>query len=168
MRRVPHLRCRSWAGRVQQVTKTHNRRGTRTRRSYVSALTWSLVVFTVSGGATELNTPGAQNRARLCLGGSSFVSMRGHRSVQVVSACAQHLMIIPDQSGPTCVDENKHCTIWESWGECTSNPEFMLSSCKLSCGACPTLPPTLVFESSPVGDHLDRFGCCSSCVPVAV
>jgi hypothetical protein len=129
------MRRSSWAGQAQQIAKIPHRR----------KVTWTLVVFVVSGAAMELGTPGARNRARSCAGGSTFVSMRGHRSVQAVSACSQRefqqeFMIKPVVSGPTCVDENEHCAIWESWGECTNNPEYMLSSCELSCGACPTFP----------------------------
>eukprot|EP00927_Polykrikos_kofoidii_P059398 TRINITY_DN54557_c0_g1_i1.p1 TRINITY_DN54557_c0_g1~~TRINITY_DN54557_c0_g1_i1.p1 ORF type:complete len:620 (-),score=103.38 TRINITY_DN54557_c0_g1_i1:302-2089(-) len=35
-----------------------------------------------------------------------------------------------------CNDEDEFCGFWAAEGECTANPEFMLSSCRLSCGAC--------------------------------
>ena len=39
----------------------------------------------------------------------------------------------------SCVDSDADCASWASAGECGSNPEFMLSVCRLSCGAC--VPP---------------------------
>lgn len=35
-----------------------------------------------------------------------------------------------------CIDEKDECAGWASMGECEKNPEFMLSSCRKSCGKC--------------------------------
>merc|ERR1711879_669411 len=36
----------------------------------------------------------------------------------------------------SCHDENFQCDLWRSGGECESNPAFMHSRCKRSCGIC--------------------------------
>ena len=44
---------------------------------------------------------------------------------------------VPNQVPKTdCVDYNKFCPIWESYGGCQSNPLFMLPNCRLSCNSC--------------------------------
>ena len=35
-----------------------------------------------------------------------------------------------------CVDDSEYCGDWASKGECQNNPEYMLESCKKSCGVC--------------------------------
>ncbi|XP_078578351.1 uncharacterized protein LOC144863207 [Branchiostoma floridae x Branchiostoma japonicum] len=40
----------------------------------------------------------------------------------------------PDVS--TCPDSNSGCPGWANSGECESNPGYMLSNCRLSCGVC--------------------------------
>ena len=36
-----------------------------------------------------------------------------------------------------CKDSDTSCASWAGGGECDANPGFMLSSCPLSCNACP-------------------------------
>ncbi|CAH1258082.1 MDGA2 [Branchiostoma lanceolatum] len=40
----------------------------------------------------------------------------------------------PDVS--TCPDSNSNCASWAAGGQCESNPGYMLSACRLSCGVC--------------------------------
>ena len=35
-----------------------------------------------------------------------------------------------------CIDEDKHCKGWAEDGECEKNPNYMLTSCRRSCGVC--------------------------------
>ncbi|KAF3785544.1 putative prolyl 4-hydroxylase 7 [Nymphaea thermarum] len=35
-----------------------------------------------------------------------------------------------------CVDDNQHCPLWASGGECEKNPAYMHHSCKKSCNKC--------------------------------
>ena len=35
-----------------------------------------------------------------------------------------------------CMDDSEHCADWASKGECQNNPDYMLESCKKSCGVC--------------------------------
>ena len=35
-----------------------------------------------------------------------------------------------------CVDSNQHCASWAQKGECSSNPAYMLKSCRKSCNQC--------------------------------
>ncbi|KAI8463183.1 MAG: hypothetical protein J3K34DRAFT_381121 [Monoraphidium minutum] len=35
-----------------------------------------------------------------------------------------------------CIDTNPQCPGWAERGECATNPKFMLSGCRLSCGKC--------------------------------
>lgn len=37
---------------------------------------------------------------------------------------------------PLCADETRDCAIWMKAGECHSNRDFMLESCRRSCGFC--------------------------------
>ena len=37
---------------------------------------------------------------------------------------------------PPCEDLHDDCGAWAELDECSANPEFMLDSCALSCGAC--------------------------------
>ena len=36
-----------------------------------------------------------------------------------------------------CIDEHASCKDWAQNNECERNPDFMLSTCRLSCGQCP-------------------------------
>lgn len=45
-----------------------------------------------------------------------------------------------------CVDDKPMCVGWAKEGECRANPEYMLVSCRLSCGVCITTP------AAPAGD----------------
>ena len=40
-----------------------------------------------------------------------------------------------------CKDDSPNCKDWAADGECDSNPSFMLTSCRRSCGKCPGLLP---------------------------
>lgn len=46
-----------------------------------------------------------------------------------------------------CTDSNEGCAYWAQIGECTNNAEFMLATCRLSCGVCkvsaPAVPPAI-------------------------
>lgn len=44
-----------------------------------------------------------------------------------------------------CADEDIGCLAWAVEGECVANPKYMLSHCKLSCGACNDLQDNLQF-----------------------
>ena len=35
-----------------------------------------------------------------------------------------------------CLDQNSNCPMWEAWGECEKNPDWMLVNCKNSCKVC--------------------------------
>lgn len=35
-----------------------------------------------------------------------------------------------------CIDGDTRCAAWAAQGECTANPGFMLTSCRLSCNTC--------------------------------
>ena len=35
-----------------------------------------------------------------------------------------------------CQDEKNNCDTWAKQGECESNPNYMLSNCRKSCGNC--------------------------------
>ena len=37
-----------------------------------------------------------------------------------------------------CSDKNKDCGYWAKIGECNKNPDYMLTSCEVSCGSCHT------------------------------
>ncbi|KIH67777.1 shTK domain protein [Ancylostoma duodenale] len=37
-----------------------------------------------------------------------------------------------------CCDKDPSCALWASQGECSKNPEWMLSNCQLSCHNCKT------------------------------
>lgn len=41
-----------------------------------------------------------------------------------------------DAPSPPCVDRSTDCAYWASIGECETNPGYMLTSCKSSCGGC--------------------------------
>ena len=36
----------------------------------------------------------------------------------------------------TCTDDVESCAVWAAAGECRSNPDFMLRSCRRSCSQC--------------------------------
>lgn len=40
-----------------------------------------------------------------------------------------------------CIDEDERCELWASKGECKSNPQYMLMSCRKSCSSCIPLHP---------------------------
>jgi len=40
-----------------------------------------------------------------------------------------------------CADSNEGCAYWAEIGQCKSNPEYMLVTCKLSCGVCQVSAP---------------------------
>lgn len=42
----------------------------------------------------------------------------------------------PSNSTGCCCDFNDFCVEWAEQGQCESNPEFMLTRCRYSCGAC--------------------------------
>jgi len=42
----------------------------------------------------------------------------------------------PSKAMGCCCDFNEFCVEWAAQGQCESNPEFMLSKCQYSCGAC--------------------------------
>lgn len=49
-----------------------------------------------------------------------------------------------------CEDLNKYCGSWAKRGECTSNPEYMLTYCQKSCNSCPNpgeVVPTTTTEA---------------------
>ena len=46
-----------------------------------------------------------------------------------------------------CQDEKNNCDTWAKQGECESNPNYMLSNCRKSCGNCKGSSP----PSSPLG-----------------
>jgi len=46
----------------------------------------------------------------------------------------------PTPSQP-CTDNNQNCAGWAAGGECARNPDYMLTNCRLSCGACPQPTP---------------------------
>ena len=35
-----------------------------------------------------------------------------------------------------CIDKHSDCPYWASVGECTYNPKYMLSGCRVSCRQC--------------------------------
>lgn len=41
-----------------------------------------------------------------------------------------------DSPNIICEDYNLECSQWKDSGECTKNPAYMLTNCKLSCGIC--------------------------------
>lgn len=43
---------------------------------------------------------------------------------------------IKDKAAAGCEDLHRNCVFWESIGECTKNPKYMLLHCKKSCKAC--------------------------------
>ena len=43
---------------------------------------------------------------------------------------------------PTAVDSNISCPMWAADGQCTSNPDYMLTSCALSCSSATVAPTT--------------------------
>merc|ERR1740130_484053 len=40
-----------------------------------------------------------------------------------------------------CIDSNEGCAYWAEIGQCKSNPEYMLVTCKLSCSVCQVSAP---------------------------
>ncbi|KAG2423790.1 hypothetical protein HXX76_015066 [Chlamydomonas incerta] len=42
----------------------------------------------------------------------------------------------PPPPPPACSDQNSNCAYWAGIGECWKNPNYMLQSCKPSCGSC--------------------------------
>jgi prolyl 4-hydroxylase len=40
-----------------------------------------------------------------------------------------------------CIDADEHCGEWAAAGECTKNPAYMLSSCRLACKKCTPKSP---------------------------
>lgn len=38
--------------------------------------------------------------------------------------------------GSICRDQDANCVSWAAQGECSKNPNYMLSACKASCGQC--------------------------------
>ena len=58
------------------------------------------------------------------------------RKVEVSGASAHPLFKwLLGESGD-CADEEASCAVWAQQGECQSNPEFMRTSCRLSCKHC--------------------------------
>jgi hypothetical protein len=39
-------------------------------------------------------------------------------------------------TGGVCNDSNVNCPAWQAAGECSTNPDYMLSACQMSCGIC--------------------------------
>merc|ERR1712242_381780 len=37
---------------------------------------------------------------------------------------------------PGCSDTNQYCEDWAASGQCDTNPNYMLESCRKSCGVC--------------------------------
>ena len=35
-----------------------------------------------------------------------------------------------------CLNENENCDFWAEHGECSKNPEWMLTHCKKACNQC--------------------------------
>ena len=40
------------------------------------------------------------------------------------------------QQAPWCLDDHSYCGYWASIGECSKNPGYMLTYCRVSCGTC--------------------------------
>ena len=51
---------------------------------------------------------------------------------------------------PPCVDEVRECATWAASMECVSNPIFMNSKCRKSCGKCPTQNSPPLSSAPPV------------------
>lgn len=47
----------------------------------------------------------------------------------------------PPAGRAVCADSNENCASWAQTGECTSNAEFMLANCRLSCSVCQVSAP---------------------------
>ena len=47
----------------------------------------------------------------------------------------------PPPAPSPCPDSNTNCPTWASRGECSTNPGYMLTSCRGSCDNCPSPPP---------------------------
>jgi hypothetical protein len=47
-----------------------------------------------------------------------------------------HCNIISEKPRVDCIDQNPQCSDWSKQGECSSNPQFMLTECRFSCGSC--------------------------------
>jgi hypothetical protein len=45
-----------------------------------------------------------------------------------------------DAAPAACVDTSTRCAEWKGMGECDSNPKYMLSTCRKSCGKCEPSP----------------------------
>jgi len=54
-----------------------------------------------------------------------------------------------------CCDNHEHCAFWANEGECTNNPQYMQSICKLSCRLCSTSleqADTTILDSTQTSD----------------
>jgi hypothetical protein len=47
--------------------------------------------------------------------------------------------LVSTSAATNCKDDSPYCPIWETGGECTKNPSYMLVFCKMSCKACAAL-----------------------------
>jgi len=89
---------------------------------------------------------------------SRKVKVRGNLSnASVVSAgppaVSKASSVAPAPAPPAaklaCTDIDEGCAYWAQIGECTSNAEFMLSTCRLSCNVCKVAAPSGAPPSSP-------------------
>lgn len=72
----------------------------------------------------------------------AFATSRKHakfdffRKVEVNGPTAHPLFKLLLGAAGDCSDDEPSCGAWAEQGECESNPDFMASSCKLSCKLC--------------------------------
>ena len=69
-----------------------------------------------------------------------------------------------DDDDPNCVDNHTNCDFWAEKGECESNPSYMLTNCRKSCGVCPKAqvkqaPTTRILnESDAILEESKKYG----------
>ncbi|GFR87742.1 secreted ShK toxin domain containing protein [Elysia marginata] len=49
---------------------------------------------------------------------------------------AQHLFMDCDLDSKDCTDYHARCAQWATGGECSKNPNYMLTNCRRSCNVC--------------------------------
>jgi len=58
----------------------------------------------------------------------------------------------------SCKDDHENCAGWADAGECETNPNYMLNSCRKSCGQCKTVLNKIEDDSTALLSRTAKFG----------
>ena len=65
-----------------------------------------------------------------------LAAVSAHEEEYVVGDDGSCTFTSTNQENPTCRDKKSDCQWWANEGECSQNPDYMLSDCRMACGVC--------------------------------